>query len=180
MLSPMNKESVTNHIGNLAADYVLDLLPLEDKRYVSRHISLCLKCRQLVAAEERIGLLVRSAVDASGKNQAQLRPLMPRVPARRAGLFGSVTVHQQLALAGLFIVVFLAGFNLMFKQDMGGYTAPVSTAYVATASHTHTPTAATSSPTPIIRTDTGPVLALSVQSENIPIITPAPSPIEAR
>lgn len=176
----MNEELVTKHIGNLATDYVLDVLPQEDKRHISKHLKQCVKCRQLVAAEERIGLLVRSTVEASGQSRARLSALMPRVPAKRAGLIGNVTIRQQLAIAGLFLVVFLAGFNLMFKQEIDGYTAPVSTAYVATASHTHTPTAATSSPTPLIRTNEAAAQALPNQISSHPLITPAPSPVDAR
>ncbi|MGB3714132.1 MAG: hypothetical protein WA996_06850 [Candidatus Promineifilaceae bacterium] len=176
----MNEESITKHIGNLAADYVLDILPQEDKRTISKHLTLCVKCRQLVAAEERIGLLVRSTVEASGQSRAQLSAMMPRVPARRTGLLRNVTIRQQLAIAGLFLVVFLAGFNLMFKQEIGGYTSPVSTAYVATASHTHTPTAATSSPTPLIRSNESADQALPIQILSHPLITPAPSPADAR
>jgi anti-sigma-K factor RskA len=176
----MNEESITKHIGNLATDYVLDLLPQEDRRTVSKHLSQCIKCRQVVASEERIGLLVRSTVESSGQSRAQLKALMPQVPARRTGLLGNVTIRQQLAIAGLFLVVFLAGFNLMFKQEIGGYTAPISTAYVATASHTPTQTAATSSPTPLFRTNEGAAQAFPIQVLSHPLITPAPAPVDAR
>jgi anti-sigma-K factor RskA len=180
MLSQMNKETIDRHVGNLAADYVLDLLPQEEKRSIAHHLSQCIKCRQVVAAEERIGLLVRSTVEASGQSQAELRSIMPQVPARRAGLLGNVTFRQQLVIAGLFLVMFLAGFNLMFEQQIDGFTAPLSTAYVATASHTHTPTAVTSSPTPRIRANEASDQAVPIQNLNQPLITPAPSALEAR
>lgn len=176
----MNEESITKHIGNQAADYVLDLLPQRDKRTISKHLSQCIKCRQVVAAEERIGLLVRSTVEASGQSRAQINALMPQAPLRRTGFLGNVTIRQQLAFAGLVLVVFLAGFNLMFKQETGGYTAPISTAYVATAMHTHTPTAATSSPTPLIRTNEGAAQPIPIQVLSHPLITPAPAPVDAR
>jgi hypothetical protein len=105
---------------------------------------------------------------------------MPHVPVRRTGLLGIVTIRQQMAIAGLFLVVLLAGFNLMFKQETGGYTAPLSTAYVATASHTHTPTAATSSPTPLIRANESAAQTVPIQALSHPLITPAPAPIDAR
>jgi anti-sigma factor RsiW len=176
----MNDTTPGKHVGNLASYYVLGLLAPEQKRTVSRHIGECVNCRQLVAAEKQIGLLVRSTIEASGPGQAQLSSLMPDIPANRPGWFSSVTIRQQVAIAGIVLVTFFAGLNLISRQEMGGFSAPISTAYVATASHTHTPTSATGSPTPILGTNE--ITALTINSSSLiqPLITPAPRPVDAR
>jgi len=179
-LNLMNETTPGKHVGNLASDYVLGLLGPEQKRTVSRHIRECVNCRQLVSAEKRIGLLVRSTIEATGPGQAQLSSLMPESPASRPGWFSSVTIRQQVAIASIILVTFFAGFNLLSRQEIGGFSAPMSTAYVATASHTHTPTSVTSSPTPILRTSEIAALTISSSSLNQPLITPAPRPVDAR
>lgn len=176
----MNEMATGKHIGNLASDYVLGLLAPEQTRTVSRHIRECVNCRQVVASEERIGLLVRSTIETSGQGEAQLSSLMPKIPVSRHGWFSNVTIRQQVAIAGIVLVAFIAGINVMSRQDIGGFTAPVSTAYVATASHTYTPTQATLSPTPILKTDEIFDLSTNSSSKIQPLITPAPPPVLAR
>jgi hypothetical protein len=180
MLCPMNKELINNHIGDQVTDFVLDLLAPEDRHFLAMHLKQCSRCRQLVAVEERIGLLVRSTVEASGQSQAKLSILMPQAPAKHAGLFSRASVRQQFAFAGLALIVFLAGFNLMFRQELHGSTAPVATTFIATASYTQTPTEATSSPTPKTHQQESTARPATDQLFSSPLITPAPPAVNAR
>ena len=174
------KETVTEeHIGSLAADYVLDLLPVEEKSSFSKHIARCPDCRQLVADERRIGALVSATVDATCKDQARLRILMPTVSDRKAGLFSRAPIYQQLAVAVVFITVFFAGLNVLFNQEIPGYTAPESTAYVSVASHTGTPAIATSSPASLLTTYETDTRVYNDLFDETPMVTPAPAPVDA-
>jgi anti-sigma factor RsiW len=173
------KEIITDkHIENLAADYVLDLLPAEKKSSLSKHIARCSECRQLVAEEQRIGALVRSTVDAIGRDQTRLRSLMPPESDRKVGSFYRTPIYRQLAFAAVFLIVFFTGLNVLFNQEMPGYSTPESTAYVVTASHTGTPAIATSSSTPLIRTYEADTRVHIDHYDDEPMVTPAPAPVD--
>ncbi len=109
-----------------------------------------------------------------------LRALMPPVPERNPGIFNQSFFNRQLAVAAVILVVFLAGLNVVFKQEMSGYSAPISTAYLATASLTNTPAAATLSPTPSLESDEGDSFTQPGPMEQLPLVTPAPAPIAAQ
>jgi len=105
---------------------------------------------------------------------------MPPVPERKPGILNLSFFNRQLAVAAVILVVFLAGLNVVFKQEMSGYSAPISTAYLATASHTNTPAAATLSPTPSLESIEGDLFTQPSPMEQLPLVTPAPPPIAAQ
>lgn len=174
------KETITDeHIGNLAADYVLDLLPAEEKSTLSKHIARCSECSQLVAAERRIGAFVRATIDATGQDQARLFFLMPTVADRKVGFFNRTPIYQQLAFAVVFITVFFAGLNILLNQEIPGYAVPESTAYVSTASHTGKPEIATSTPVPLLTTYETNTRVYNDLFDKTPMVTAAPAPVDA-
>ena len=148
----MTETNNDQHIGSLVSEYVLDLMPIEERSSHTRHIAHCSECRKLVAAERRIGALVSSTVSATGQNQTQLKTLMPSLPKKRTGFFSKASIYQQIAFASVFLILFFAGINFVFNQNVTGFASPQSTVYITTASLTGTPTIATSSPTPLIET----------------------------
>lgn len=176
----MIEESSARHIRDLAADYVLGILPTGDRRYVSRHISQCTDCRKSVDVERKLVSLVKSTVEASGQGRSQLEALMPSTPREGFGSLAGLFTGRRVAIAGLVVLLFLGGINLQLNQKFGGLTVPESTAYVATASYTHTPTVAISSPTPSLSTANGRKSSSQNQGLPQPLVTPAPSAINAK
>lgn len=68
------------HIDALVDDYVLDLLPAEERRRVELHAALCPRCRQLLAAERTRTARVESALRSSAAPLAgRLEALWPEV-----------------------------------------------------------------------------------------------------
>jgi anti-sigma factor RsiW len=175
----MKDKFTDKHVGTLAADYVLGLLPAEERSSLSKHIARCPECSQLVAAERRIGTLVRTTVDATGKDQARIRSLLPHVSERKRRSFSRAPIYQQLAFAALFLISFFTGLNVLFNHEIPGSAAPETTAYVVTSSNTGTPAVATSSPTPLLTTSQVNTRVDNDSFDDQPMVTPAPAPIDA-
>lgn len=122
------------HIQNQITDYVLDLLPAEERRGVARHVAGCDACRRAVEREREIGRLVHNTVMVVTKpDYNRLRSLMPPIPARRLpfpalliariGPYRQWAAHGQWAIACLLLVAMMGAF--LFGGD-GGYHNPAS------------------------------------------------------
>lgn len=100
-----------NHIQHKISDFVLDLLPLEEKEVVSRHIAGCPECRQAVQRERQIGRLIHNTLNSATRPQLnQLQSLMPPIPTRRSSLLALFTPYRQWAVACLFIAAMMGAF----------------------------------------------------------------------
>jgi anti-sigma factor RsiW len=174
----MNDKLARNHISYLAEEFALELLPNDERQLVTRHIAHCIECRQVVETERQVARLVRSTIEATGVSRSRLNELRPKAPKRQVSFLNSLSLRRQIAFAGLLLILVIGGTNLVMSQSPGGFISPTSTAYVATASLTRTPTAGTSSPTPITSPDQNETV-ISQQAKSVrPFITPAPQAVD--
>jgi anti-sigma factor RsiW len=131
-------------------DYVLGLLPVEQRNLLERHVADCATCsRQLQQAKE-VGLLVGTAVRRAGMvSPERLDALRPPAPRRRR--LGEAP--RQLALLGVVLMLFLGTVGLTQTGRAAwlvphiATTAPTQAAQ-PTVTETQTPTV-TASPTAI-------------------------------
>lgn len=138
----------TEHPLTMMADYVLDLLPVEERRRVESHARQCATCRQALQQErataERIGLAVRGAVHTAARPApGRLALLRPPAPAARPPSKALI-----LRLAPVTLVTFLLALGVLFGParpsfSTGVFAPQTATAAggTATATSTHTPTA---------------------------------------
>ena len=99
------------HIKNQITDYVLDLLPAEEKQAVIRHLAGCESCRREVQREREIGRLIHSTLNKVAlPDYHRLQSLMPSIPGRRSSLLAFFAPHRQWALACLLLVAVLGAF----------------------------------------------------------------------
>lgn len=101
----------SKHIQHKISDFVLDLLPVEEKQAVSRHLADCAECRQAVQRERQIGRLIHTTLaSATRPKAAQLQSLMPVIPSQRPSLLTLITPYRQWAVACLLIVAMMGAF----------------------------------------------------------------------
>ena len=111
----------SNHIQHKISDYVLDLLPIEEKQLVTRHIAGCTECRQAVRQEQQIGRLIHATLNTATRPKVnQLQSLMPPIPSRRASLLTIVAPYRQWAIACLLIVAMMGAFMFGGGDGYGG------------------------------------------------------------
>lgn len=108
------------HIEEQITDYILDLLPAEEKQVVARHITGCEVCRRAVQQEREVGRLVHNTLNAVTKpDYNRLHTLMPPVPGRRlsilALLIPRIAPYRQWAVACLLLVAMMGAF--LFGSD---------------------------------------------------------------
>lgn len=109
----------TNHIHNQISDYVLDLLPDEEKQAAARHVAGCKKCQEAVRREREIGRLVHRTLNkATTPDYGRLQSLMPPIPARRTSVLAFLAPYRQWAIACLLLVAMMGAF--IFGGE-GGY-----------------------------------------------------------
>ena len=123
-------------------DYVLGLLTPSQLSVVEQHVAHCTTCQQMLGRERKLSQLVRSTVNVATKpDTTHLRTLMPAIPKQRSAGLGLSGWQRQLAPAILIILLLLGGFMLNQMLPAGSVPNFVATAYAATATSTHTPTA---------------------------------------
>ncbi len=134
--------SEQQHINNLIADYVLELLPLVEHEAATRHIATCGSCRQAVMRERRIGLAVKQtlskATNVEGRTLTRFMPTVsPHTGFQRIFNQG----QRQIVLACCLLILAFAsvGIQLRLQQDTWLATAPAILS--TTVMLTETPTA---------------------------------------
>lgn len=109
------------HIEEQITDYILDLLPAEERQIVARHIGGCDTCRRAVQQEREVGRLVHNALNtASRPDYGRLQSLMPPMPTRRLsflallisriGPYRQWVSHLQWGVACLLLIVTMGAF----------------------------------------------------------------------
>lgn len=133
------------HIQHQITDYLLDLLPDEEKVAVARHIAGCEACRLAIQKEREIGRLVQTTLNkATAPDYGRLQSLMPPSPRRRASILTSLTPYRQWAVACL-LLVFMMGALLfgdstydLLTRRAANQTATISFVNVAGTAETFT------------------------------------------
>ena len=136
----MNQE----HVLPLLADYVLDLLPGNERRQVEQHAADCADCRQALHGERQIGGLVRATLHtATEPAYGRLTQLRPAVPQRATQPIRGPQRQRQLALAGLLLVLLLGASGWRYGNARQSWQPPLPTHIAITATTTATTTVAT-------------------------------------
>lgn len=110
----MNQEHVLNQIS----DYVLDLLPRQERRWVEQHTAVCPHCRQQLHRESELSHLMRATLKtATQPSSVRLRHLMPPQPPRPQAICWPFTKWtKQWVLAALLFVMLWSGVTLYQRQ----------------------------------------------------------------
>lgn len=178
------------HVLTQLSDYILDLLPGDERQRVERHTAVCAQCRQALQRENRSGAAVRQTLTvATQPPPGRLMQLMPAAPRRARRLAVSTPLwrfagYRQLAAIALLLIlvvgaVFLSpgsnGARLIdlespwYSQPGVDYLSPVYLA--ATATMTREPTA-TLAEHETIRMDLTAVSTTVTPTETV--LTPSP------
>jgi predicted anti-sigma-YlaC factor YlaD len=116
-----------SHIQHQITDYLLDLLPDEEKVAVARHIAGCAACRLAVQKEREIGRLVYTTLNkATAPDYGRLQSLMPPRPRRRASILALLTPYRQWAVACLLLVFMTGAFLFGGDSTFGRLTQPAT------------------------------------------------------
>ncbi len=129
-----------DHINEIAPDFVLGLLPQEERRRVISHIVDCENCRLTIASERNLIEEVRITLQrVSNHNPQRIRGLMPAIPKRSWPPL-SFSIVRPVVVAVAIILVAVGGF--MINTDKSGLYSihETPTHSIATLSHTQTPT----------------------------------------
>lgn len=130
------------HTHTLTTDYVLGLLPPDERRRVESHARRCEECRLALQREQAIGVLVRGAVmEAARPAPGRLAAIRPPLPAPKSP---PLPLYRRLApvtlMAAMLVMALLFGSGrLSFSPAL--YAASGTPTHTQTATHTHTPTA---------------------------------------
>lgn len=107
----------STHIQHQITEYVLDLLPAEEKQAAAHHIAGCDQCRQAVQQERELGRLVHSTINSATTAQpGRLQSLMPAIPDRRSPVPALLAplrrwdTRRQWAIACLLLVAVMGAF----------------------------------------------------------------------
>ena len=174
------------HILNLIPDYVLDLLPGEQKMAVERHLTICAGCRQAVQQERQIGHLLRQTMQAASRPAPErLAGLQPAPPGGWKLLWATKWPRQAATLA-LLLLLFVGFLGLQQQNERPIFWPGQNTPWTMTATLTEGPTmtatlTAVSSPTqaePISELNrlSLPYQPLDIEPQPVPapVKTPAP------
>jgi hypothetical protein len=123
----------------LISDYVLDLLPAEERQLVEFHAAGCVACRQAIQRERQVGQVVRETLlrlprPASGR----LNGLRPAYPRPRPFF----TAPRQLAALALMVCLLLGtvGLNQANNESNWSLQSPTALVVTETATATTAPT----------------------------------------
>lgn len=168
------------HPVALMSDYVLGLLPADERARLERHAASCPACRSAIERERNLFVVVRSTVASASRPNpsrlAALRPAVPHKPAARAAVS-----WQRLAPVTMLLLLILSAFAI----QLSGGDRPLNDNLRGLLPATHTPTAtATTQPTATIAAqppDERPALVPEAQppAPLTPEIVALPTPIAA-
>jgi anti-sigma-K factor RskA len=118
-------EMTQSHVRHLAADYVLNLLPAEERRRVEEHSLECAACRHAILSDRRLAASVRLALLSAGRPAAgRLQQLMPKpnsdARAGNSSFSGRLLEAHRSAILALCMMVFILSVGSML---LGGYKA---------------------------------------------------------
>ncbi len=154
-----------SHITHLTSDYVLGLMPANQRQRVEYHVAWCERCRQSLSRERRLHQLIQETMGvASIPSPARLAALRPPVPSQnRFALPPNMWQRFGAAAATVCLIgmVWLSGTKLMGDmRGMSGWgNVPAASAVAVTA---------TSEPTAT-------VTATQSATEMAPTYTPMPA-----
>ncbi len=119
----MNPPARSNqtHVQHLAADYVLNLLPADQRRKVEAHSQECETCREAIASDRRLAAGVRLALHNAGRPEAgRLQQLMPRPNATTNASFpGRLLGMQRSTVLALCLLVMMISLGSMLLGEYG-------------------------------------------------------------
>jgi anti-sigma factor RsiW len=131
----------STHIQTKLTDYVLDLLPRQERQAVERHVAHCTECEQALQRERHVGFHVRRTLQrVTQPANGRYRHLMPAIPQKKSWL--QISIHAQRQLASLSIVLMLLFVGWSWhesRQQSEIFSLP--TAVAVTATYTTEPTA---------------------------------------
>lgn len=135
----------TTHVRNLISDYVLDLLPRNERRQVEVHAAVCAPCRRALHRERALGRGVRDALAAvtrppAGQPPPNLARFMPPLRPRRRFWPAVLDYQRPLATLGVLLLILLGSFSLRPTGSGADWSLPSATALSATATATTAPT----------------------------------------
>jgi anti-sigma factor RsiW len=123
----------STHTDRLFHDYVLGLLPVEERRHVEAHVRDCSACRAALQREKAAADLLRVAVRNAVHRAAQpapgrlaaLRPPLPAVRPRRPALY--------LRLAPVMLLLAFLALGMLFGPGRGSFAPGLFAPQTATA-----------------------------------------------
>ncbi|MEZ4517693.1 MAG: zf-HC2 domain-containing protein [Chloroflexota bacterium] len=158
------------HILPPVSDYVLDLLPENDRHMLETHAATCSDCRRALEQERQIETLVRQTLQvATQPNSMRLQALRPRVVERQAQQ--PTMFVRQLAPVMLLLFILAGTLVLQVTRVAGEFNIPAPAFYknsTPTATNTSTPTAT------IANLDRQSHLSQDAVSMAFPVQPPAP------
>lgn len=123
------------------SEYVLGLLPWEERRRVEQHAADCPACQARLAQEQRLVQQVKTTVQTAGHvTNGRLQQLMPPVPTPATSRRYGGTWQRQLASVCVLMLMLLSSFGLF---QFTGQTNPAGvsvTQLAITATATSEPT----------------------------------------
>ncbi|MFQ5398954.1 MAG: anti-sigma factor family protein [Anaerolineae bacterium] len=129
------------HVFIQVSDYVLGLLPPEERQQVEQHAAVCAQCRSEIGRERRMSRTVRAALSAATQPApGRLAELMPPAP-QRTGWRLNFNWQRQLAPITLVLLLALGSLVLHFSARQQTWNPTSPTFLAATATLSHSPTA---------------------------------------
>ncbi len=133
-----------DHVHELIAEYVLDLLPPAQRQRVEQHVKSCEQCQRSLQTEQQIGLLLRSTLQKTTEpTPRRLRQLMPATPQPTIPLWGFSRWQKRLAPAFMVFLLLLGSLGLQLVFPIDAAPAFVNTVLAADVTATVTPEAGT-------------------------------------
>ena len=163
-----------NHINTKISDYVLDLLPQQERRDVAQHVAHCAECEAVLASEQAVGHLLRQTVhEVTQPSNGTLRQLMPAIPGKQSHQWVFNRPWQrQLASVGMLLILLLGGMG-WYESNRSSSMGPVPTFIAITATYTNEPT---TTATTTQATAEPVITAVSANPEPAYSATPPPNP----
>lgn len=132
------------HVHELIAEYVLDLLPPAQRQRVEQHVKLCEQCQRSLKAEQQIGLLLRSTLQKTTvPTPRRLRQLMPTAPQTTKPMWGFSRWQKRLAPAFMVFLLLIGSLGLQLAFPIDAAPAFVNTVLASDMTATITPEAGT-------------------------------------
>lgn len=177
-----------DHISTQLTDYVLGLLPAQDRLALEQHTAVCQPCRQQLQQERALAQVVRGTVTAATTPPVHLAQLMPPVPQKRPFWLTPLLPQRRVAFAALLLMLFLSSVGLRnWGTPINANANATLPAFIA-ATSTLEPTE-TKLPTSTVASVTQPTattneatnvptnMATAVPNQSpVPQLSPAPNP----
>lgn len=165
------KQSI--HVNEKITDYVLGLVPENEKREIAVHITGCLECQQALSQERQISLAVRDALtQATYPDRQRLQELMPPIPQREAASLFGLNWQPRFAFVGLLLMLILGAVSLQTQLRQETWIGTSPAIYSTTAIVTDTPTLTVSA----TRKDPEPLdTAIPTRVSHNPLAVPHPA-----